>query len=531
MATTRRAIIALVLSNTSKILQRRPYSSSTPALGSSVGAGVLEKASSILAKKQASVQKEISTLERKVPAANDASTRQQLEAMLVAKQVELGYMQHHQHQMKFEHDYDNPTDVHMKRQQFEKLDLPILSRHSAKYKIFEDAFPGEVTPIDILHIKFDNTKEWRTCWGHGIPSNFALYSPEVVIIPQDPDPDALYTLMMVDLDRENLATRSYHEWCHWLITNIPANGSCVVIPGGSSPFLDPAPTDSKSLASPPSTYHHNLSYQPKAPDSEPVIPGNVVFPYVPPHPANSEPGREHRYLFTLMKQPKGEKINVDLKALVSKADAMRSTERTGRPVWRKMLEGDGERRILARERGCLGKTWAFLTRYNLQLTGYGFLRSRWSTLTSQVYNRLRLHEPVYGRLQDNRDLSPHILDRINTATKLATTINQNPGTLDALALKQLNTGLIQHIPYQRLATQRDQTIAELEMEYDAAVKKRAQKEGKSLQQAKADLEAWKSNVKLHRLTVVGAAGMVRAREGIKGADAERAKQTPRYQVV
>ena len=75
-----------------------------------------------------------------------------------------------------------------------------------------------------------------------------------------------------------------------------------------------------------------------------------MFPYVPPHPANSDPGREHRYLFTLLKQPKGQKIHIDMEVLTAKAAELRRCEKKIEAVWRKMLEGEGERRMSVRMR-------------------------------------------------------------------------------------------------------------------------------------------------------------------------------------
>ncbi|TPX30255.1 hypothetical protein SmJEL517_g06145 [Synchytrium microbalum] len=531
-----RRVLFLVLSN---IRTTRGYSTASipPSIPRSVFP-VYDLACSLLAEKEKRVQHEIIALEEQASNAQDASIKSSLAKALHLKRVELGYMKHHQEQPIAEEQYDNPTYAYMRRQQFEKVDVPKLVKSASAYRLFEDVFPGEIVPEDSLEINFQNT-DWRTCWGHGIPSNFALLSPEVVITPKSVDENALYTLMMVDIgklpfitDRENLVTHSYHDWCHWLITNIPVSTDRVVIPGGSSPYLSPLAESAKTVASPsPKQYDPILTFQPKQPATEPSLPGDVIFPYVPIHPASSNPGREHRYVFVLLKQPNGERVNVDVEVSRRRAHDLRGRDWKKEHLYERMVEGEGEKKISVRERGCLGKTWEFITQHNLSLTGYGFLRSRWSTLTSQVYTRLGLHEPVFGRLPPQKDVSPLILDRIQTATSIASNITTNPGMLDMPTLKQLNMGLIQHVPFQRLATQNDETVKSLQVEYDAAVKKRAAKEGKTMVQAKAELDGWKSSRKLRRLSVIGAAGMVRVREGIQGANAEREKPRPRYQAV
>jgi len=101
--------------------------------------------------------------------------------------------------------------------------------------------------------------------------------------------------------------QSYEEWAHWLITNIPIT-SRLVIPGGSSPFLDAKSNENGNSIN--NQNHH-----------EPNIPGDVIFPYIPPHPALSNPRKNHRYLFLALKQQK--KIKIPLDAWKDKAQKRR----------------------------------------------------------------------------------------------------------------------------------------------------------------------------------------------------------------
>ena len=88
------------------------------------------------------------------------------------------------------------------------------------------------------------------------------------------------------------------------------------------------------------------------------------MPYVPPHPALSNPSKVHRYVFTLAKQRGPLKIDV-------KDDVL--------------------------ERGRLLPMATFLAQHELEWKGFGFVTSVWNKDTPLVFKHLGIHEPVYGK--------------------------------------------------------------------------------------------------------------------------------------
>ena len=90
--------------------------------------------------------------------------------------------------------------------------------------------------------------------------------------------------------------------------NIPVDYRLEVA-GGSSPFLAPGKGN-------PDTGAH---YTPETPQNPPVIPGETLLDYIPPHPPLSNPRKVHRYLFTLLEsKTPGEKIDVSgIKSLLN----------------------------------------------------------------------------------------------------------------------------------------------------------------------------------------------------------------------
>jgi hypothetical protein len=87
--------------------------------------------------------------------------------------------------------------------------------------------------------------------------------------------------------------------------NIPVS-SRLCIPGGSSPFLAPSSIHE-------STNHgKGDSFFPSAPNESPVIPGETILDYIPPHPALSNPRKVHRYLISLLETHDGSPMDTNL---------------------------------------------------------------------------------------------------------------------------------------------------------------------------------------------------------------------------
>jgi hypothetical protein len=126
------------------------------------------------------------------------------------------------------------------------------------------------------------------------------------------------------------------------------------------------------------------------PKQEPIIPGDVVFGYVPPHPAFEAPRHSHRYVFALLEQT--ESINANtLKTNLSKQKHDYLSL-----IGSKESEQDSRFEMI--ERKLVGPLWKFKEEMGLNLMGYSFFGSTWNPLTCEVFKMLGLKEPVYAEI-------------------------------------------------------------------------------------------------------------------------------------
>ncbi|KAJ3407518.1 MFT2-Corn MFT-like protein [Chytridiales sp. JEL 0842] len=466
----------------------------------------------------------------------------------------------------------DPFKAYLKRQRYETVVLPKLLKAAERHGIFVDGFPGKDVPevqkpkVNV-QVNFQNT-EWEGCIGHPVPPNWALYSPEVVITTTDgtSNPDAApkyYTLLLSDLDHPNPDTASYQEWAHWLVTDIPVQNE-LVIPFGTSPFLRPA---SSTPAIPP-TSNKGAGFHPVPPTTEPKIPGNMVLPYLPPHPPNSNPRKVHRYLLTVFEQKEKGAVQIDLGTL--KAAALREREaglevkrkalamqRRNKsdgtevevPAWEKKIVGEREEELLVLERGQV-PTWGLRRAAvegvqgevdSLSVAGWAFFTSGWNLYTPEIYTRLGIHEPVYGQLRNATDLVHKIANSTSVAQSLirerlaslapkaASTEAEEAeplatstlASLEPRSLNALNSGSVAPAPRFRLPTRLSLEAEKLqEAHLKSVTAKQAGGEGKKKAKAAAAVvvEKKKTEGKLPRLTVLGTVGLVRAKEGGEGGE-------------
>jgi hypothetical protein len=147
-----------------------------------------------------------------------------------------------------------------------------------------------------------------------------------------------------------------------LRANIPVEYR-LEVDGGSSPFLSPGKGHLVKDA------HHI----PEAPIEPPLIPGETIFPYIPPHPPLSDPRKVHRLLFTLLESKNiGEKIDVErIKSMINVSE-----EGTERPE------------LKSNARTALGTTYKFINDFDLKVEGYGILSTGWNVYTPDIFTRL-----------------------------------------------------------------------------------------------------------------------------------------------
>lgn len=152
--------------------------------------------------------------------------------------------------------------------------------------------------------------------------------------------------------------------------NIPVDYR-LEVDGGSSPFLAPG----KGRSDP------GAHFTPETPKVPPVIPGETVLDYIPPHPALSDPRKVHRVMFTLLEsKTPGDKIDVSrVKSLLDVSE-----EDTPRPELRR----NARYYTLLNSRSSLGTTYKFMNDFDLKVQGYGLITCVWNQYTPDIFTRL-----------------------------------------------------------------------------------------------------------------------------------------------
>ncbi|TPX72285.1 hypothetical protein SpCBS45565_g00701 [Spizellomyces sp. 'palustris'] len=420
------------------------------------------------------------------------------EHSLTKKRVELAYSDLANHAAFASGKVDLAKDVFasMHHRRWRSFLVPQLLKLEEEHRVIGDALPARIAPEVNFEVNFQNTN-WLCPYGQPVPPVWTLYSPELIITTGD-EKLRHFTIALVDLDRPELETQSYEEWCHWLVTDIPVQNR-LVIPGGSSPLLQPA-SDSvqKSLA--------GATFVPSQPAQEPNIPGNVIFPYVPAHPPASNPRKVHRYFFAVLEQPEPS-LKIDIESVKQQAIAMaeqlkKEEGKKDIPMWQKSVEGEGEKKLMVRERGLLFPTTKFIKQYGLELKGHGFFTAGWDIHTPAVFSRLGIHEPVYGKIVNQTPTET--VRQLETATELAASLPAPLASLSTQALRSLNYAERPRVAPARLATQRG-------LEAEARRKKEA---GAARKKGKQEVARPPAGLKkTPRLTALGAAAMVRTKDG------------------
>ncbi|TPX66923.1 hypothetical protein CcCBS67573_g07659 [Chytriomyces confervae] len=406
----------------------------------------------------------------------------------------------------------------LKARRFETVLTPKIVKLADVHNLFVDAFPGKtrnlLKPAVNLEVNFQNTA-WEACYGQPVPPNWALFSPKVTINTHSDKPKK-YTLVLMDLDRQSLSSQSIHEWCHWLITDISVTNRLTIEPG-SSPYLAPSTLDTANLT--------DASFHPSPPSAEPKLPGTVVLPYIPPHPANSNPRKTHRYLLTIFEQPEGKSLDISLEAIRSEAIKNQSSSIQNRAAWEKDFLGEKEEAMLFVERGAFS-TWGFATQHQLNVAGYAFFTAGWNLHTPDIFTRLGIHEPVFGAFPQNPTDQVH---KVNQATTNAINLLGDSllSSLSLSQIQQLNRGTVPVVPRFKLPTRSsikadamktiwaERIAAKTAAAAAAASSGKAPKGGKKTagkSAARPVSAAIKLTPKMPRLTTVGSVAVVKAKQ-------------------
>ncbi|KAL2911782.1 39S ribosomal protein L38, mitochondrial [Polyrhizophydium stewartii] len=420
----------------------------------------LDRAHAVAAKflddQRAAVAAKIAGIEKQLAANPSADVAYDLTAKLRRHKIELGLSDPENH-LRFNDnniDYANDVFIAMEERRWNLFTKPKLLKSADHWEVRKDALPADFVPSANVQVNFNGSK-WLTAYGQHIDPAQGILAPSVTITrPSNVNTTEYFTLMMTDLDRPNIETGTYEEWCHWLITDIPV-AQRAEITGGASPFFHPDRMHNVDPASP----FASLTGLPTGPSA---VPGNVVLDYIPPHPAFSNPRRVHRYLFTLFKQPT-DKLKMSLGSVRAAAQRQRNKaaaeqaaeaaaeaaapEASHKPgaklgtAARRAFEGEGEMAIALRERFLVGPAMLLAKTHQLELAGFGFVTAGWKPETSHVFSALGIHEPVFGK--PFKILNNELALRLDAAAQMVGASQATPTQLQQLAhgdLARLNQG-------------------------------------------------------------------------------------------
>ncbi|KAJ3151484.1 hypothetical protein HDU89_001927 [Geranomyces variabilis] len=493
-------------------------------------------AEKVLLAHRAALEQQIKQLEPDLDPADDAARR-----ALAKKRIELEYSDPSNHvafaEGKGAHslhaaDVEKEVFSSMHNERWRSFLVPRLLKQEVAHGIVGDLLPAAVRPTVNLELNFENTN-WLCTYGQPVPPIWTLYSPKLTLTTGD-SRTRYFTLALVDVDRPDPDTRSYEEWCHWLVTDVAVTDR-LVVPGGSSPLLR-LQADAEAFAKATT----GASFVPTAPAQQPEIPGKVLFPYVPAHPPASNPRKLHRYAMLVMEQSGPGAVKVDMQALKKSAEEMAASvkernEKDGTPMWKTGIIGEGEEKLMVRERGLVLPIAKFMQTHDLQLKGHGFFTSTWDIHTPAIFTQLGIHEPVYGSLAGQT--ARQTVKAITTATSLAATLPGPLATLSAEARNSLNYARPPRPAPARLVTRRGMEVANSRSRDAEALLKRQSKKktsgvDPSLAEGGGSIADGLYTAKTPRLSVLAAAALVRNKEGdvangMKGAYV-RAEKERRY---
>jgi hypothetical protein len=302
--------------------------------------------------------------------------------------------------------------------------------------------------------------------------------------------------LIILISNNNLYKNFVIGWCKAILynhrTDLKVEGGSLEIPSVLSKYIrddgvaDTTSIDDTTVAANAATANSATANGTTPTDNAPKIPGNVVFDYLPLHPALSNPKSNHRYQLSLWKQPSSLKIDKSLWSLQSEKD--RKASKSLAPHSR-LYESQSEIDLEIRSRSIFLPTLAFTKKHNLTLSGLYLFTSTFNIQVPGIYAKLGLHQPVFGNFRPLH--ARHTLRKIDASTDLAKKGLKN---LDSLDLKKLNHGYKTTLAQPHLPTRRDLRVTRPEVEvYKPSLRK--------------------ENGKVKRLGVYGAVGLVRSFEG------------------
>ncbi len=146
-------------------------------------------------------------------------------------------------------------------------------------------------------------------------------------------------------------------------------------------------------------------------------------------------------------------------------------------------------------------TMKFAQDHGLELAGFGVVTSTWNIYTPRIFEDLGLHEPVYGSVAEHSRFA--LAKKIDNAKQIAETVDETQ--LDPKLLKHLNQGSRLPMEHVRLPTK-----------LSLALSKRLETH---------PVPELPTRQRVPKLTLVGAAGWVKAKESLSNTPSTPSKWT------
>ncbi|CAO3626894.1 unnamed protein product [Cunninghamella blakesleeana] len=156
-------------------------------------------------------------------------------------------------------DMSRPVYRYLTERQFQKLPRKKLLERITQMNVMPDLVDLDINPTVDLRLKFANHDDIVEPGVFTLPEQ-SITLPNIELSNFHTE-TKLYTLLLVDPDSPDVENKTYQQYCHWLITNVPLSATESIVKGG-----------------------------------------NTILNYVPPHPQKGT--KAHRYTFIAYEQTK-----------------------------------------------------------------------------------------------------------------------------------------------------------------------------------------------------------------------------------
>ncbi|KAI9485290.1 MAG: phosphatidylethanolamine-binding protein [Benjaminiella poitrasii] len=164
-------------------------------------------------------------------------------------------------------DMSKPVYRYMRQKQFEKTPKSKLMERLTQMNVIPDLLSSSLNPTVEVVVKLPEGQQVEP--GTFVKPEQCIKRPEIEITNFHTE-SRLYTLMLVDPDSPDVEHKTYQQYCHWLISNVPLSTTSSVVNGGDS-----------------------------------------ILDYIPPHPQKGT--KYHRYTLIAFEQPNEGQAKVEVK--------------------------------------------------------------------------------------------------------------------------------------------------------------------------------------------------------------------------